>query len=58
MSATVLHQLPRVADAEQFERYLAALANGLTTELHQRRLEEVHQGLRRNKPYRCASYRV
>jgi len=33
LSATVLHQLPRVTDAEQFERGLAALANGLTTEL-------------------------
>ncbi len=33
LSATVLEELPRVADAEQFERGLAALANGLTTEL-------------------------
>jgi AcrR family transcriptional regulator len=33
LSATVLDELPRVADAEQFERGLAALAKGLTTEL-------------------------
>jgi AcrR family transcriptional regulator len=33
LSATVLDELPRVADAEQFERGLAALATGLTTEL-------------------------
>jgi AcrR family transcriptional regulator len=29
LSATVLHELPRVADAEQFEHGLAALATGL-----------------------------
>jgi TetR/AcrR family transcriptional regulator, tetracycline repressor protein len=33
LSATVLDELPRVADAEQFERGLAALATGLTAEL-------------------------
>jgi TetR/AcrR family tetracycline transcriptional repressor len=33
LSATVLDELPRVADTEQFERGLAALATGLTDEL-------------------------